>query len=173
MSGHIALIWAQASNGVIGKDGGMPWHLPEDLAHFKELTLGSPVVMGRRTWDSLDPRFRPLPGRRNVVVTRDRSWAAEGAEASHSVDDALALVAADDTVWIIGGAQIFAAALPIAGRIEVTEIDEPFDGDTFAPAIDDSWRVATTEPADGWSMSRVGLPYRFLRYERVSRRSGA
>ena len=96
----ISLIWAQAANGVIGADGTMPWHVPEDMAHFKELTLGSTVLMGRRTWESFPPRFRPLPDRRNVVLTRDPSWTADGAEVVHSLDDGLAL---DPSPWIIGG----------------------------------------------------------------------
>ena len=89
----VGLIWAQAEGAVIGRDGGMPWHVPEDLAHFKALTLGSPVVMGRGTWDSLDPRWRPLPGRRNIVITRRSDWSADGAERAGSVDEALAVAA--------------------------------------------------------------------------------
>src|SRR5690606_7126476 len=108
----IGLIWAESVGGIIGSDGALPWHLPEDLAHFKELTLGSPVIMGRKSWDALPERFRPLPGRRNVVVTRNAQWQAEGAEVALSVDAALALASEPDahTVWVIGGAQVFAAA---------------------------------------------------------------
>ena len=90
------MIWAQTPHRVIGADGGMPWHVPEDLAHFKAITLGSPVVMGRATWDSLDPRWRPLPGRRNIVITRQQGWAEPGAERARSVDEALRLAADDD-----------------------------------------------------------------------------
>ncbi len=91
----IGLIWAESQGGVIGRAGGMPWHVPEDLAHFKDVTLGAPVIMGRKTWESLPPRFRPLPGRANIVVTHRDDWAADGAERAASVDDALALAAAD------------------------------------------------------------------------------
>ena len=163
----LGLIWAQARGGVIGADGTMPWHLPEDLAHFKELTMGSAVIMGRRTWESFPARFRPLPGRRNIVVTRDASWAADGAEAVHSVDDALALDDGPDP-WIIGGAQLFTVTIDRAARLEVTEIDESFDGDTFAPAIDFSVWVPTPLTADApWLISRTGLRYRFLTYALV------
>jgi dihydrofolate reductase len=156
------MIWAQARGGVIGVGGEMPWHLPEDLAHFKRLTLGSPVVMGRRTWDSLPPRFRPLEGRRNIVVTRHPGWRAEGAEVAASVPDALALAADAPTTWITGGATLYSELMPLADRIEVTEIDAEFDGDTHAPALD-GW-LATSDPA--WQVSRTGLPYRFLTYRR-------
>lgn len=161
----LTLIWAQASNGVIGAGGTMPWHLPEDLAHFKELTTGSSVVMGRRTWDSFPERFRPLPGRRNVVVTRDPDWSAEGAEVVHSVDDALAL---DASPWVIGGAAIFRETIDRAARLEVTEIDVAPDGDTFAPAIDFSvWQFTPLTADAPWLTSRNGLSYRFRTYTRI------
>lgn len=169
-SPRIGLVWAESAGGVIGKDGVMPWHVPEDLAHFKQVTLGSPVVMGRRTWDSLPPRFRPLADRRNIVVTRQSDWQADGAEVAHSVTDALALAAdaadAREMVWVIGGAEIFAAVIDRAERLEVTEIRATFDGDTVAPEINDSWQVSVVDPADGWHVSRTGLEYRFVRYER-------
>jgi dihydrofolate reductase len=159
----IGLIWAQARDRVIGVDGGIPWHVPEDAAHFRDITMGSTVVMGRRTWDSLEPRFRPLPGRRNVVVTRDRSWAAEGAETMHSLDEALA----DFDGWVIGGAQLYNESIDRADRLEVTEIDLTVDGDTRAPAIDASWQL-TPETADApWLTSRAGPSYRFLSYTRA------
>jgi dihydrofolate reductase len=161
----LSLIWAQARGGVIGADGTMPWHLPEDLAHFKDLTTGSTVVMGRRTWESFPARFRPLPGRRNIVLTRDPSWTADGAEPVHSLDEALAR---DPDPWIIGGAQLFAATIDRASRLEVTEIDATYDGDTFAPAIDFSVWVPTPLTADApWLTSRTGLRYRFLTYALV------
>jgi len=156
------MIWAQAQGGVIGQGGTMPWHLPEDLAHFKALTLGSPVVMGRRTWDSLPPRFRPLEGRRNVVVSRQQGWTAEGAEVVSSIPEALALTAAAPTTWITGGATLYAELMPVADRLEVTEIDAHYDGDTHAPPVE-GWQV------DGdpeWLTSRTGLRYRFLTYRR-------
>lgn len=161
----VTLIWAQASGGVIGADGGMPWNVPEDLAHFRDLTMGSPVVMGRRTWDSIEPRFRPLRGRRNIVVTRDPAFTADGADVAHSLDDALAL---DDSPWIMGGAQLYAAAIDRAARLEVTEIALTVDGDAFAPAIDFSVWQPTPLTADApWLTSRTGLDYRFLTYTRV------
>src|SRR5690554_1475013 len=169
----VGLIWAESEGGIIGSDGTLPWHLPEDLAHFKELTLGSPVVMGRKSWDALPDRFRPLPGRRNIVVTRNAQWQADGAEVAHSVDEALSLASepATATVWVIGGAQIFASAIERADRLEVTQIRERFDGDTTAPAIDESWVQAAADPVSagstrGWHTSRTGIEYRYLSYER-------
>jgi dihydrofolate reductase len=161
----IGLIWAEARGGVIGAAGGMPWHVPEDLAHFKALTLGAPVVMGRRTWDSLSPRFRPLPGRTNIVVTRQDDWAADGAVRAGSLQQALADAGEVEQVWVIGGGELFGEAIVGADRLEVTELDLDVDGDTFAPARD-GWRVADVDPAQGWHTSRNGIRYRFLRMER-------
>lgn len=165
----VALIWAQSDGGIIGHDGSMPWHLPEDLKHFKELTVGSPVIMGRKTWDSLNPRFRPLPGRRNIVITRQEAWTADGAEVAHSVDEAILLAAAsseqEETVWVIGGAEIFVHALEQAHRLEVTEIRETFTGDTLAPQLGEHWMLKASDPAEGWHLSSGDLHYRFLRYE--------
>src|SRR5687767_7423224 len=127
-SPRINLIYARAANGVIGKDGTMPWHLPEDLAHFKQLTHGCPVIMGRKTWDSLPPRFRPLPGRTNIVITRQDGWQAEGATPAASLDHALDLAGAVPDIWVIGGAQIYAQAEALAVRAEVTEIAQDFEG---------------------------------------------
>lgn len=163
---RIGLIWAESANGIIGKDGVMPWHVPEDLAHFKQVTLEGAVIMGRKTWDSLPPRFRPLPGRRNIVITRQTDWAADGVDVVHSLADALAL-ADTGPIWVIGGAEIFALAMENADRLEVTEINAAFDGDTRSPAIDTRWQVAAIDPAEGWHTSRTGLDYRFLRYERA------
>ncbi|GAA4350098.1 dihydrofolate reductase [Microbacterium rhizosphaerae] len=167
---RVGLIWAEAAHGVIGAEGGMPWHVPEDFAHFKELTLGSPVVMGRRTWDSLPDRFRPLPGRANIVVTRNPEWSADGAVRAASLDEALAdaeeRVGDADTVWVIGGAELFGLAMADADVLEVTELDLEVAGDTFAPDRD-GWRVVAAEPGrDAWSTSRTGIRYRFLRWER-------
>jgi dihydrofolate reductase len=159
----VSLIWAQVRGGVIGNAGAIPWHLPEDLAMFKELTMGSTVVMGRITWDSLPDRFRPLPGRTNVVVTRQDGWNADGATSAPSV--AAALESADGEVWVIGGAQIYAAAMPFADRLVVTEIDERYDGDCVAPPIDDAWRV---DEANAWQPSSNGLRYRVTTYQRAS-----
>ncbi len=155
-----ALVWAQSTTGVIGRDGGIPWRLPEDLAHFKELTLGHPVIMGRLTWDSLPARFRPLPGRRNLVLTHDPHFVADGAEVIAALDDAPLAEA-----WVIGGAQIYALALPAATRCEVTEVDidlDREDGDALAPVLDDGW-VRTT---GDWQISTSGLRYRFVSYRR-------
>ena len=173
----IGLIWAQAEGGVIGFEGGMPWHVPEDLAHFKEVTLGNPVVMGRRTWDSLQPRFRPLPGRRNIVITRQPSWSAEGAEVAHTLEDALALAGSPTLVgspaaqshraWVIGGAQVYRSAIALADRLEVTEINGRYEGDAHAPDVGAEWMPVAVDPAAGWHTSRTGVEYRFLRYERA------
>ena len=127
----LGLVWAQARGGVIGADGRLPWHLPEDLRLFRELTTGSTVVMGRRTWESLPERFRPLPGRRNVVLTSDRSWAADGAARAGSVEEVLA-GEGDGELWVIGGGRVYAAFLPHADRVVVTDVDTDVDGDTWA-----------------------------------------
>ena len=157
---HINLIYARAANGVIGHKGAMPWHLPEDLAHFKALTMACPVIMGRKTWDSLPPRFRPLPGRTNVVITRQAGWQAPGAEPAASLEQALQLCAQAEEVWVIGGAQIFAQAEPLAGRIEVTEIAQDFAGDVFAPQLRPQWVAVTREER----VSSSGLKFRFISY---------
>lgn len=159
---EIALIYARAANGVIGKDGSMPWHLPEDLAHFKGLTQGNPVIMGRKTWDSLPARFRPLPGRRNIVVTRQENWNENGVQRASNLGEALQLCESSETVWVIGGAQIYALALPLADRVEVTEIGRAFEGDTFAPALGPEWRESAREAHS----SADGLPFAFVRYDR-------
>jgi dihydrofolate reductase len=153
------LVWAQATNGVIGAGGGMPWHVPEDLAHFKEVTLGAPVIMGRRTWDSLPERFRPLPDRENIVITRSQDWSAEGARRAASIEEA---VRGQERVWIIGGAEIFRQVIGDADRLEVTELDMDVDGDAFAPPIE-GWRLVDEGE---WLTSRTGIRYRFLGYER-------
>jgi dihydrofolate reductase len=159
---QLALIWAQARGGVIGLGGDLPWRLPEDLAHFKSLTIGHPVIMGRRTWESLPPRFRPLDGRRNVVVTRTPGFVAEGAEVAGSVVSALDLVRDDALAWGIGGGSIYRELLPRASRLEVTEIDLDVEGDTYAPVIGAEWQA---EPS-AWLESSTGLTYRFVTYLR-------
>jgi dihydrofolate reductase len=160
------MVWAQAHDRVIGRDGVMPWHLPEDLRHFREVTGGATVVMGRTTWLSLPERFRPLPGRRNVVLSRRPGFTAPGADVRPSLEAALADVAPGERVWVIGGAQVYAAALPVADRLLVTELDAQVDGDTRAPAIDGTWELAACDPAQGWHESTTGLRYRFTRYRR-------
>ena len=138
---HIALIYARAANGVIGKDGSMPWHLPEDLAHFKQLTQGSPVVMGRKTWDSLPPKFRPLPGRLNIVVTRQPHWQAEGAVRAGSLAEALAACADSADAWVIGGADLYAQALPRCTDLYLTCLNRTVDGDTFFPPFETEFEL--------------------------------
>jgi dihydrofolate reductase len=148
----IGLVWAQAANGVIGRDGELPWHLPEDLRHFRTVTAGAAVLMGRRTWESLPPRFRPLPGRRNLVLSRTPQ---DGVETFADPPSAFAAVTGD--LWVIGGAAVYRAALPFADRIVVTELQESFEGDTYAPEVG--------RPADSvgeWLESSTGLHYRFL-----------
>ena len=160
---RISLIYARAANGVIGKNNAMPWHLPEDLAHFKQLTQGWPVIMGRKTWDSLPPRFRPLPGRTNVVITRQTGWNEAGAQPACSLANALAQCSESEQVWIIGGAQIYALAEPLADCIEVTEIAQKFDGDAFAPPLSGAWRETAREA----HVSSQGLPFSFVRFEKA------
>ncbi|WP_110590332.1 dihydrofolate reductase [Microbacterium suaedae] len=163
-------IWAQARGGVLGADGGMPWNVPEDLAYFQRATMGGPVIMGSRTWESFPARFRPLPGRENIVVTRDAGYVAEGATTVGSLDEAVARgrEIADD-VWIIGGGQIYRQAMAVLEELWVTEIDLAVDGDTSAPEIGPSWRVVRRDPEDpdGWHTSRTGVPYRFVIWERA------
>jgi len=140
---RVNLIFARSRNGVIGRDGTMPWHLPEDLAHFKRVTAGSPVIMGRKTWDSLPPRFRPLPGRNNIVVTRQTDWRADGARPTHSLVDALRVASQQRPepaeVWVIGGAELYRLAEPVATRAVITELDLAVDGDAHAPALGKNW----------------------------------
>ena len=161
----IGLIWAQARGRVIGKGGVMPWHLPEDLAHFKRTTLSHPVIMGRKTWDSIPSRFRPLPGRTNIVVTRQPDWNENGAQRSSSLREALQQSENSNQVWVIGGAQIYAQALPLADELVVTEIDAAFDGDAHAPAIGPDWREVARERI----VAASGLPLSFVIWHRLQR----
>ena len=163
MAQRINIIFARARNGVIGKDGQMPWHLPEDLAHFKQQTGGAPVLMGRKTWDSLPPRFRPLPGRRNIVITRQADWHAQGAERAASLSDAIVLCAGAADIWVIGGGEIYAQAVPLAQRAVVTEIDRDFEGDTYAPQLGADWRETARS---AHTAAKDGLPFSFVTYER-------
>ena len=158
----IHLIFARAANGVIGRNNTLPWHLPEDMAHFRRLTQGCPVIMGRKTWDSLPPRFRPLPGRLNIVVTRQAHWSAEGAMRAGSLTDALGLCPAGSDVWVIGGAQIYAQALPLADEAQVTEIHAEFEGDAFAPQFGPQWHESARER----HQSATGLTFSFVTYIR-------
>ncbi|TFC07034.1 dihydrofolate reductase [Cryobacterium adonitolivorans] len=160
----LGLIWAQAVAGVIGDAGSIPWRLPEDLARFKELTQGGAVIMGRRTWDSLPERFRPLTGRHNIVITRQPDWSAAGATVVHSLAEALD-AAVPSAVWIIGGGDIYRQSMPLADRLEVTEVDLDAAGDTVAPGVDAAFRQTDVSE---WLTSRTGLRYRFVSYERVT-----
>jgi dihydrofolate reductase len=166
---QLHLIFARARTGVIGNKGSMPWHLPEDLAHLKRTTMGCAVIMGRKTWDSLPSKFRPLPGRLNVVVTRQTDWRADGAVIAHSLAQAMELCSPDgDTsqsanqndIWVLGGAEIYAAALPLADSAVVTEIDADFDGDAFAPQFDAHWTKTSGET----QISSTGLKFSFNTY---------
>ena len=162
----MGLVWAQSTSGVIGRGGDIPWRLPEDLARFKDVTLGHTVVMGRRTWESLPPRVRPLPGRRNVVLSRRKDFTAEGAEVVGSLEAALAGRETEPEVWVIGGEQIYLLALPHASRCEVTEIDIDLprdDDDALAPVLDETW----LGDAGDWLVSSAGLRYRFHTYRRA------
>ncbi|MEQ8410481.1 MAG: dihydrofolate reductase [Erythrobacter sp.] len=165
MSAPVVLIYARAENGAIGRDGGLPWHLPADLKRFKALTMGKPMIMGRKTFESL-PGL--LPGRRHIVLTRRERWDSEGAEVAPSVEDALALAHKDDpeAIAVIGGAAIYDVFMPLADRIELTQIHAEIDGDTFMNAPGAGWEVVrrVEHPAEG------GLPaYSFLTYERAER----
>ncbi len=155
------LIYARARNGVIGKDNQMPWHLPEDLAHFKRVTLGQPVIMGRKTWDSLPVRFRPLPGRQNIVVTRQADWHAEGALRAVSLEEAMRLCAQAPDVWVMGGADIYRQAEPLASTAVVTEIAQDFEGDAFAPVLGLDWREVRREA----QTAANGLHFAFVTYQ--------
>jgi dihydrofolate reductase len=157
----VGLIWAQSTSGVIGRDGGIPWRLPEDQARFKELTVGHTVVMGRLTWESLPAKVRPLPGRKNVVLTRQADYMADGADVVTTLEDAV-----DGETWVIGGEQIYTLALPIATRCEVTEVEIDLpreDGDAIAPVLDESWVGATGD----WLTSGSGLRFRYHSYQRA------
>lgn len=129
-------IYARAANGVIGRDGTLPWHIPADLKRFKTLTTGKPMVMGRKTFASFP---KPLPGRRHIVLTRDRAWRAEGAEVAHSPEEALMLTG-DCEAALIGGAEVYRLMLPLCDRVELTEVHAEFEGDTVMPALGPEWR---------------------------------
>lgn len=162
---HIALIAGVSRNGVIGRDNQLLWHLPEDLAYFRRTTLGAPVLMGRKTWDSLPARFRPLPGRRNLVLTRQAGWAATGAEPVASVEEAVQRTAGAPVLYVIGGEQVYRAALPLARTLLLTEIEEDFEGDARFPEWDrhafrEAWRERhQAAPPNAFTFS-------FARYER-------
>jgi dihydrofolate reductase len=166
---QINLIWAQAQGRVIGLNGKMPWHLPEDLAHFKRSTQGHPVIMGRKTWDSLPAKFQPLPGRLNAVISRDAGrrehLRKSGCTPFQSLRDALIFCEQQgmDEVWVIGGAQVYLQALPLAHQLVITEIDAAFEGDALAPVLDSSWHEVKRE----LMRSQQGINLSFLTYARA------
>ena len=161
---RVSLVAAIARGGVIGRDNSIPWRIPEDVARFREVTMGHPVVMGRRTWDSIPDRFRPLPGRRNIVVTRNAKWYGDGAERVGSLEEAFDLVGDDASeVFVIGGAAIYAAALPFADQLLLTEIDADIAGDTLFPPIDGAVFEEVEREPHG---SGDGPPFAFVRYVR-------
>ena len=163
----LKLIYARAANGVIGLNNQMPWHLPEDLAHFKRTTLGCPVLMGRKTWESIPAKFRPLPGRANLVITRQPDWQAEGAHVVHSLEEGLTLALAHcpegKDLWVMGGAEIYAQAAPIAEEAVVTEIDADYEGDAFAPQLGAGWQEISRES----HVSSTGLKFSFVTYRQA------
>jgi len=159
----IGLVWAQTPDGVIGDAGTIPWHVPEDMAHFREVTAGATVVMGRATWESLPERFRPLPGRRNVVLSRDPAYDAPGATVLDDLDAALRSAA---DVWVIGGGAVYASTVGRADRLEITVVDLDVPGDTRAPAVGPGWSLAPGGDGTSWLVSRTGTRYRFESWRR-------
>ena len=158
------LIYARSRNNVIGVNGDLPWHLPEDLAHFKRTTLGQPVIMGRVTWQSIPEKFRPLPGRSNVVVSRQSGFSAPGAQVVNSLQAAMDLFTADDVVWLIGGAQLYAQAIPLAQQLVITEIDADYTGDAVAPSLQATeWK----ETQRTQHTSAQGLGYSLVTLQRI------
>ena len=162
----VSLIAALASNRAIGKDNALLWQLPEDLRHFRETTRGKPVIMGRKTWESLPDPFRPLPGRHNIVVSRDPAYQASGATLAGSLDDALRQAAAQtnaEEVFVIGGEQLYRQALPLADRLYLTEIEQNFAGDVFFPDVQPhDWEEISRQPGQASS----GLRFAFVVYLR-------
>lgn len=167
---HVLLVAAVAKNRVIGRDNQLLWHLPEDMAHFKALTLGHGVLMGRKTWESLPARFRPLPGRRNLVLSRQSAFQAHGAEVVSSLEEALARFRPEERLFVIGGAEIYAQTLPLAECLILTEIDLAPEGDAFFPEIPHrEWQESGRRAA----VSAEGTRIAFVTYERRTSRAGA
>lgn len=178
----IVMIWAQAHNRVIGKNGTMAWHLPPDMAMFKEATSDHAVVMGRKTWESLAPKYRPLPQRANYVLTRDESYKAEGATVGNDLSKLLLQAETEHPgkiVWVVGGANVYAQALEFADVLVVTEIDlavadEHTSTNTescaYAPDFGFDWQLLAASPHRGWHKSKQGIPYRFSTYARKADR---
>ena len=163
----LGMVWAQSSDRYIGTRGGLPWHLPEDMAHFREVTRGCSVIMGRATWESLPDGFRPLPGRPNIVLSRRaEDDTLKGAALARDVHDALVLTGGADA-WVIGGAEVYDAFMAHADRLELTQVDTVVGGDTRAPLLDQGWQLVTRDPEEGWRTSAGGLAYRFLSFARL------
>ena len=160
----VCLVAAVARNGTIGRNNELIWREPEDQRHFRRVTMGSPVLMGRKTWDSLPERFRPLPGRQNLVLSRDPQWRANGADTVASIDAAIRAAAGASRLCVIGGAQPYALALPHADELLLTEIDADLDGDTFFPPWE---RNLFTEISREQHTSESGVPYSFVSYKRI------
>jgi dihydrofolate reductase len=175
----IGMMWAQTDDGVIGRNGGMPWRVPEDMATFKAVTSGHPVIMGRRTWESFPAKFRPLPDRTNIVITRSKQWdttpEAEGAVVVGSLDEAFATAATApgaEEVWIIGGGEIYRQSLQRATVAAITVIGSAVGGDTFAPELGPEWAFRGADPKEGWQNSSSGTPYRYTLWVREPYASG-
>jgi dihydrofolate reductase len=164
MSRKVGLIWAQDIDGIIGNEGQLPWTLPEDLKHFADVTKGSAVIMGRKTWDSLPESSRPLKGRLNMVLTRQPDWAAEGAHPASSLDEALEAAGDYERVWVIGGGSVYQQALSVARRAVVTKVYTEAAGNVFAPQLGDEWVRTDTS---GLLTSRTGLLYRHFQFDKI------
>lgn len=159
----VGMIWAQTPAGVIGRGGDLAWHLPEDLAHFRRTTRGYAVLHGRKSYEALPQRYRPLPGRRNIVLTREGDYDAPGAEVVHSLTEAARRLAGEP-VWIVGGGAVYRTAMDGADVLVVTEVDTTAAGDTYAPQVDPSmWQVAQRT---AWATSRTGTRFRVVEYRR-------
>ena len=161
---RVALIVAVARNGVIGAGNGLPWHLPDDLKHFRALTSGHTIVMGRKTWESIG---RPLPNRQNIIVSHQPGLRVNGAAVAHSLDEALSMASLPDPVFVIGGEALFRVALPVAGVLYMTELERDFDGDARFPPFDRAeWREVTRETRE--AAGEGGFAYHFVTYERAA-----
>ncbi|MGP9728816.1 dihydrofolate reductase [Glutamicibacter sp. 287] len=162
----IGAIWAQGANSIIGAAGSMPWHVPEDLAHFKAVTAGHPVIMGRNTWESFPAKFRPLPGRSNIVLTsrNQDQLRADGGIPAGGLREALDIARQSpggEEIWIIGGGQLYAAALELLDVAVITRLDLSPAGDTTAPALPEDFKLSAADPAEAWHSSKSGIGYRF------------
>lgn len=162
---QLSLIAAVTPSGGIGKNNALLWHEPADQKHFRQVTMGCPVIMGRKTWDSLPDRFRPLPGRQNIVITRQSDWQAPGAVVAHSIESALGQAAAADKVFVIGGSEIYALALPLADELVLTEVDLDIEADAFFPAWQNG---AFAEVSRIEHQTATGTRYAFVTYRRAN-----